>query len=66
MTRHLKRTREGDDESCAAFSEGELDAMVLLSNQQQRELRWLSQPSEATRQQVAKRMEAARAIKYGG
>lgn len=65
MTRHLKRTREGNDESCAAFSEGELDAMVLLSNQQQQDLR-LSWPSEETRQQMANRMEAARAIKYGG
>ena len=55
---------EAAPESRAAFSEGELDAMALLTEQHRQELNRLSWPSEETRQQVSMRQEAARRIKY--
>ena len=55
---------KAEDESRAAFSEGELDAAASLTPQQQEELKRFSWPSDATRQQIAKRMETAKCIKY--
>lgn len=59
-----KTAPEAADESNAAFSADDLDAMALLTEQQRQELKQLSWPSEETRRQVSMRQEAARRIKY--